>query len=522
MRITSKILFCIVLFAVTLNALEAISSEADSLQSSLSTEEIFLLKSPWSGSENAAGLQFLAIPKRIGKVELFYNNNKGDYHRFLNGKENLQYGFYTNGYTKLKNWKFYGDFSYYSDIEKNVKWVDVMEPYNDNPYTLGDDMGGKYIKEYFDMNAKASWHASEKLDFGFEVNYLTGVGTRRKDPRPVNETTSFKIKPGVIYNLNRFKLGLNLNFQTGKEDMEIQLVGDSTFTYYHFKGLGTFTSTTDKGERSHESIVLGGGLQFGYNGSSFQNTTEVSFFQKETDIKRGVSVPLQVVLLEKFQTEVSSVFLFKPEEKNINKLTLNFTDKHIYGHEPVIEPTQVQENFQWSTVAKYLLYWHQENSVRVNYDFFKLQDNNHFNWGTSVGGQIYTSETSYYFVPERNYQELNYFLLHAALKKELITSFADVVFEMNGKYRKGFKSTYQIVDEETLLETVNSDFVETDYNYFNSAMSEAGANLALGKKIKIYQEWMQLYLSAGYNIQFSQMPDNPTRNYFNLQFGINF
>ena len=38
-----------------------------------------LLQSLWSGSENAAGLQYLEMPKRIGKVSLFCLNKKGDY-----------------------------------------------------------------------------------------------------------------------------------------------------------------------------------------------------------------------------------------------------------------------------------------------------------------------------------------------------------------------------------------------------------------------------------------------------------
>ncbi|MDX8340005.1 hypothetical protein SLH46_12465 [Draconibacterium sp. IB214405] len=520
-RIKHITFFLIVLVAL-FNVCRANSSDPDSLRASLSTESILLLKSPWSVSDNAAGLQFLELPHRIGRVSVFYNDSKGDYHLFQQGREDLQYGFYTNGYTHLKNWNFYGDFSYYSQVEKESRWTDVMESYNDNPYTLGDDIGGKYIKEYFDMNAKAAWHANEQLNVGFEVNYQTGVGTRRKDPRPVNKATDFRFKPGIVYSINKFNVGLNLKIETAKEDIEVELVADSTYTFYHFKGLGVFTSSYERDLRTQEATTFGGALQFGYNGSAFQNMTEISFFQKETDIKRGVSVPLQVVLLENFQTDVNSVFLFGQPEQTVKRLKLSFNDKHIYGHEPVVEPKQVQENYQWSTAAKYVLYWHQENTVSANYDYYKLVNNNHYNWGMTVGGELYTSESSYYFVPEKNEQQLKYFSANAAVKKEMLTSFADLIFEINGKYQKGFDSYYKLVDEETLLKLTNTDFVENDFEYYNAAMSEIGAKIGIGKRIKMYREWMQMYLNANYTKQYSKMINNPDRTYINLQFGINF
>lgn len=519
---TSYIALFIVVWTATNFFGKVVATEADSLQTSLSTESILLLKSPWSVSENAAGLQFVEIPKRIGKASLFYHNNQGDYRRFQEAEENLQYGFYTNGYTTFQQWKFYGDFSYYKQDEKAISWTDVMKPYNDNPYILGDDIGGKYRKEYFEMNAKAAWYINKKLNFGFEINYQTGVGTRQKDPRPVNKITNFKFKPGLIYSIKKYNIGLNLKVETGTEDIDIELVTDSSYTFYHFKGLGAYTSTYERAPRVHHSTTLGGSLQFGFKGSKLENMTEIAFYQKETDIKRGESVPLQVVLLEKFQTDINSVFMINRNKEIINRLHLFFNDKHIYGHEPVVEPKLIQENFQWETITKYVLYWHKENTFGLTYDYLKLVDNNHFDWGTNVQGSVFTSETKYYFVPEKNKQQLNYYNLNAALKKELITSFANIIIEINGGYQNSFNSAYKLVDDEVLLKNVNQEFVVTDFNYFNNGMAKAGLSISLGKKIKLYRKSMQMYLNADYNKQFSQITGNPQRTFVDLQFGINF
>jgi len=307
-----------------------------------------LLKTEWSNSNNAGALSYFDIQHKIGKAWINYNYEKGDFHRFQEAKEESQFGFNTSGYSHLKSWKFYGRFNYFNQNEKGIKWVDVMEPYNNNPYTLGDASGGKYHKEYFSMQGKAAYQINHSLNFGFDINYKTGIGAQRKDPRPENTTTNFEIKPGIVWQKNKIKIGANLHYQTGKEVIELTTVTDSIYNFYHFKGLGAFTTTTEQDDRSSEAELFGGGLQFNITKNNIRNLTEVSFQKKSTDVKRGKTFPLQVVLLEEFNTSIYTTFLFGSDQNQIKKLRLSFTDIRLNGHEPVVEPKLEQVSYQWS------------------------------------------------------------------------------------------------------------------------------------------------------------------------------
>ncbi|RIJ45973.1 hypothetical protein D1614_20865 [Maribellus luteus] len=509
-------------FLALVMSFQTLAQKQDSLRNSLSSEKILLLNTLWSESGNAAGLQSFDIQYRLGTARLLYQHENGDYHRFQEGEKQNQYGFQTYGYQKLNNWKFYGAFSYYSQEEKKVKWVDVLNPYDDNPYTLGDGTGGTYRKEFFDMQVRGALKLSSLIDLGFDVKYQTGVGARRKDPRPTNKATEFDFKPGIVFRPGKFMAGLNLHLQTAKEDISLKTLSDSTYNFYHFRGMGVYSATTEMDDRSNQSTLLGAGLQLGWKGDRLSNLTEISFFQKETDIKRGKLSPIQLVLLEKFQTEAASTFILRNTSGSIHKLKLYFTDKHIYGHEPVMEPKATQEKFHWETIAKYVLYWHREDNFGFDYSWYTFQDRDHINWGVKAGAMITGSETSYYFVPEKNKQKLNQYKINAAVEKEISTSVADIILSANGAYRKGFNSRLNLVSDPALLETTHTEMVHHDFDYWNKGMTELGGKIQLARRVKMYEHRVQLYTGIDYTKRFSQMTGDPEKNSTSIQVGINF
>ncbi|HYQ58914.1 MAG TPA: hypothetical protein VEP89_16345 [Draconibacterium sp.] len=519
-RNLSKIAFFILFVSARSTALFAVGQ--DSMKSSLSTENIVLLQTLWSESNNPAGLSFYNINNNIAQAGIYFNRKEGDYRRYHESNKQNQYGFYTNGYAALKQWKFYGEFAYYRQNDWGANWSDVLNPYNDNPYILGDKNTSRYRKEYFQMSTKGALQINSKLSAGFEINYQTGVGSRQKDPRPENKTTDFDIKPGIVYKLNNINLGVNFHFHTAKEDVEFNNVTDSLYSYYHLKGLGAFSVSQEEDERSDEVVLIGGGIQFGFDGNKIKNKTEVNFFQKENNIKRGKTYPLQVVLLEKFQTEITSSFLVNTTQNTINRFRIAYTNKRIYGHEPVVQPELIYESYQWSTVGKYILYWNKLNTFGADYSYYKLIDNNHINWGVTIGGKVTGIKTSYYFIPEKNEQELNYFEIDGLLEKEIVSGFSDLVFKLSGNYRKGFNSWHKLVDEETLLQTTNTQLVHQDFDYFNSRLLVFGVEIQFGRPVKIYGSNIQLFVNAAYNHEISEMNKDVRSNRISCRIGMNF
>ncbi|MCY1719158.1 hypothetical protein OU798_02325 [Prolixibacteraceae bacterium Z1-6] len=513
-----------ILFSLLLAGFCNATEPGDSIQegTSISTKKIMLLQTPWSFSENAASLSFFGYDQKIGSASVYSELQDKNYRLYREGDNIFKAGFVTDGFVQYKKWNFYGNFNYFSKKEDNVKWVGVMNPYDDNPYTIGDSIGGDYSKEYFNMEGKGAYLLSNLLTFGFDVKYSTGVGAKRKDPRPENTITSFDISPALLLSLNKIKLGANFRYVSSKEDIEISTITNNTFYTFHFKGLGVYTSTPEEDDQIFISNLLGGGLQFNFNGDKISNLTEVNFYKKSTDIKRGTTFPLQVVLLEKFNTSVNSTFIYSPSEKKINRLELFFTDKHNYGHEPVVEPKLEAVNYQWSTAAKYTLYWHKENEYGFNYSFFNLIDKNRFNWGATLAGRLNSSEITYYFVPEYNQQKLNIFNLDASIEKGFQYSSGDIVFALTSGYRKGFNSSLKFVEDESLLSTVQTEMVNHDFYYYNSGLMQFGASAKIGKNISIYHSPMQVFIDAGFKALFSNLADNPKSKILEIKLGMNF
>lgn len=480
------------------------------------------LNTVWSESSNAASLVFFNFDGHLGNAYFGLNNAEGEYRLFQEPELSNLYGFYTNGYVKQGKWKFYGNFNYSNEIGKSIKWIDVMEPYSDNPYVIGDSIGGNFIKEYFKMQGKGAYELSKLISFGFDVKYIAGVGTKRKDPRPVNTITSFDFRPGIVFNLNKFKIGANFRYQGGKEDIDFQTVTDKNFDLFYFKGLGVYSSTIELDSRYTSMNLFGGGLQFAYENNSFRNMTSVNFDEKITDIKRGKTYPLQIVLLDSYYTDVSSTFIFGPSIKKINKLEVFFHNKRIYGQEPVVEPKLEQVSYQWSTAAKYTLYWDEANEYGLNYSSYKLVDNKHINWGVEFSGKVTSDETTYYFVPEYNRQNLNRFILDALIEKGFMFNTSEFVVSLNGGYINSFDSSLEVVEDEKLVATVNTDFINHDFEYYNSGLWQVGASAKIGKTISIYQSPIQIFLDAGYKLMVSDQPGNPEWKIFEVKLGMNF
>lgn len=501
------------------------SEKGDSLKrlsASLSTEKIMLMRSSWSESSNAASLSFDEFGKRMAKAWLGYKNETGDYALFQEPEELNRYGFYTNGYSAIGKWKFFGNFNYYNETSKRIRWVDVIEPFNGNPYTVGDSVGGNYWKEYYIMEGKSSLMLNKHLSVGLDLKYKGGVGTKRKDPRPLNVITDFEFSPGIIWSAGRVKLGTSFRIVSGKEDIEFSSVTDRKFDLFYFRGLAAFSSTTEEDGRYCETTLLGGGVQCNISGEFLENFTSLHFNKQTTDIKRGDTYPLQIVLLDNYSTEASSVFLFNPEEKNISRLKLFYNYRKAYGQEPVVEPKLEEVSWQWSTAAKYTLYWQSGSDIGIGYSFYKVRDPHHFVWGGSLSGKYVTDETTYYFVPEFNRQEINQFFLDGSFEKNFLSGKNQLVVALNGSYRWSPSHSLEIVELETLREKVQLKFLQHDYDYRVANLWEAGIMVNYGREINLSNLPVQFFIEAGCRTITADFLNHTNRNFLQINAGINF
>jgi hypothetical protein len=517
----------ILLIVFSSNILLAVNAGSDTLKcSSISAEKLLNLKTVWSGSGNAASLAFFDFDSHFGEAYFGFNTANGDYRLFQAPDHSNQYGFYSNGYVKHGNWKFYGNFNYFDIQEKNIKWVDMIEPYNGNPYTVGDSIGGNYWKEYFKMQGKVAYSLNNLISLGFDVRYDAGIGTKRKDPRPENTITNFDIRPGFVLNFDKIKLGANFRYQGEKEDVEFNLVTSNHYSIFYFKGLGAFTSEASTASGLNDSYTVsnlyGGSVQLAFDTKLFKNYTSVNFDKKVTDIQRGVSDPLQIALVDNYITDGNSVFLFGSGDKKISRLEIGYLKQKIYGLEPVVEPKLQQVTYQWSTVAKYTLFWNEASEYKVSYSFYNLFDTGSINWGAKINGKVRSDKTTYYFVPEYNKQAYNQLVLDALFEKGFLCNKWESIFSLNGGYRKSFDNLLEVAKDVNLLQNVRTDFISRDFNYNTSGLWQIGANAKVGREVSINHSSVQLFLEAGCKMMVSDLPGDPKWNISEVKLGMNF
>jgi len=517
-----RFLFICILTGCILPDLTAKGDSTDLVCTTISTERIMLLNSTWSESSNAASLSCFNCERGVAKAWLGYLHESGNYRLFQEPDETNRYGFHTNGYSAVGKWRFYGSFNYFSETDGGISWVNVIEPYNGNPYTVGDSVGGDYWKEYYTMEGKATWMMNGNFSAGIDVKYRGGVGTKRKDPRPENTITDFEITPGVIWNSGKLRLGASLRIESGKEDIEFTSVTGNKFDLFYFRGLGAFSTTMDDDGRYSETRLFGGGIQGNYVGNSVDNLTTFHFNRKTTDIKRGDTYPLQVVFLDEYLTEAASVFLFNPGSKNINRLRLNYNQRKAYGQEPVVEPNLEEISYQWSTAAKYTLYWQSVSDCGFSYSYFKGIDRHHFNWGATLNGKYSTEITTYYFVPEFNRQKINLISMGASFEKSLLTGQNHLVMALSGGFRHSPKHSLEIAEDEVLIQKIQVQFVHHDYEYNRSDVWDAGLQIDYASEIRLKNMAFQLFVEAGFKKMTADFHGKSGRDRLFINTGITF
>lgn len=490
--------------------------------SSIATEKILLMKTPWSTTTNPAALQLFDFDTRIGKAFIVLDDANGPYTRFQDARESSHTGVTTKGYLPMGRWKFYGCFNYFTEQGIGTKWVDVMEPFNGNPYSVGDSVGGNYSREYFKMEGKTALALSDNVSVGFDLQYRAGVGTKRKDPRPENIITRFQASPGIIASWGKLKLGAHLRYEGGKEDIEFTSVTGNKFELFYFRGLGAYSMTMEDDGRYSENHLLGGGLQLSLGNGQISNVSNIDFSREETDIKRGSQFPLQLVMLEDYTLSGNSVFVKTTENHFLNRLKISFEGHSIYGTEPVVEPKPSEIHYQWSTAAKYTLYWQKSGELAVQYNLYKMIHKDRFDWGFTVDSRLVSDKTDYYFVPEYNRQKINVFQVNGNLEKSYRFKRNELIFGLSGGYRGNLGSNLSIIEDEKLLQNVLVGFVRHDFDYRVARNWETGISVSAGRDIQIYSSPVQLFIESGYRNSSTDFKGEAGRSLFYMNLGINY
>ena len=125
-------------------------------------------------------------------------------------------------------------------------------------------------------------------------------------------------------------------------------------------------------------------------------------------------------------------------------------------------------------------------------------------------------------MPEFNRQKTNYFELFALLEKEFQQQKNQIIIQAESGFSKGFNSWLEMVNDQVLLENVNTEFAKHDFDYFNESMFYTGGKLNFGKEMQTGNSVLQVFSSVQYKHFISNLNNKTNKNQLIINIGVNF
>lgn len=253
-------------------SMDSIASPAD--YSLLSIQNIWL--------QTSNPVAYLNVKGDPMNGQISYSHLSGDY-KYISDPQSMNRGnIAIEGFKKVNKLQFYGSFSYDISKLKEQRWKDVLMPSPGNPFVLGDSIGGNYNNESFEIKGAVASSFSENIKWGIAATYKGGSSADHNDPRPLIDAVRYSIRPGVIYNFSDWSIGLNLEYEGYKENIDITSVeASTTHRFFLFQGLGNYFQSSGMGYyRRYKGNTFGGDIQIIRNYNSFENILQLGYRNK--------------------------------------------------------------------------------------------------------------------------------------------------------------------------------------------------------------------------------------------------
>lgn len=240
--------------------------------------EQFKLREVGNVSDNAALLNTLSF-QNLGESSLYYNHAAGSFKHPMLAKESNYFGFSSERYQTLKDWKMYGRFSVNMGKEQDVPNTTQLNPLRINPYIIVDSLSGDWNKQAYAIETKiASPLFADRFGIGVGLKYSVATGARQRDPRPENTNNELELAPSVMYKLNgQNTIGLKGVYRSFIEDFSVSNINAANVhNLYKLIGVGEYLGSSpfviSSGglTRRYSGNLFGGALQYVYTADDFK------------------------------------------------------------------------------------------------------------------------------------------------------------------------------------------------------------------------------------------------------------
>lgn len=344
MFINKRILLFALLGGAVCSALVAQSSD------SIGWKNIPYLKQSeaWIGSENAAGLHALPIP-RISAIEVYARKQNGEFVNYFQSGNSLEFGAQVESFYRLNpKIVFYGKVDYRNFAGKQMGGSYFINP-QDTPFDIveytDDNRGNKKLENYH-LAGAISADLSSKWTIGAKVDYIAANYAKQKDLRHINKLLDMYATAGATYRVNsRLEAGANYYYRRSTEGLSLDVFGTTDRIYNSLISYGGFFGVTEQfGENGYTNENEEKPLFNEYHGGAVQLNWSIlpglrffnEFAYKSRSGYYGKKSPSTVVYSEHDAKILSySGTLSWQERKNLHNLHVNFGREVLNNYENI-------------------------------------------------------------------------------------------------------------------------------------------------------------------------------------------
>ncbi len=460
-------------------------------------------------------------------VNYFTRNNK--FKDVYTAKKSEGFNVQSERFVTVKDWKFYGKFSFSKYEEKQTGFTAMANPYRDNPYKIADSTtNADWKKQHYLLDAQIlTPEFAKNLKAGVGIKYEILNGARQIDPRPSDKLVDIEITPQFVYQFNNWQFGGNGYYNHFREDLMIEMENiQQPKNIYKSLGLGEYlynnpivTSSSSALNRTYNANNYGGGITVG-NQFNTNNFFQFSASYKKVNEKAidGTTNPYNAG--EHTQNILSGILTYQYNRGHYNHIvSLEGNRADIENREFVQSLNTTTE--QYEQVYNAIMHYQLKNSIALNYGL-QITNNQQTVWNLGVGA-IY------------NYNDQQYPTTQSRMETEsyVLNAFAKRWFNIkNVNVAVGYQTTYKANADNMLRYNADPNFTNFVVNsilYPNFAFNNTNywANqLDVQVTLPTFRNWnSQLYFKVNYqNISSIQEYLNHNKglsnNYFNFTIGL--
>lgn len=513
--------FLLVLF--TLNIGLYLSASSDSLQrTNLHSFELVHLQNPWLFTTNPAALSQMNLSLK-GILNVDYSFENGDYKRVQQGDKMNSYKFATSSYSQINDISLYGSFNFEKSLENGLNYSNVNDPFRLTPYQVVDTIGNDiYDREFYSASGGISKPFGNKLILGLASDFTVGLAAQNRDPRPQNKVFNMTVSPGLIWKLDKFKLGANFIYQYYNEEIEINIVRanyQATFFTLHGPGIATFHEAASF-NRLYMRNSLGFDLQFAYENSKTKSINGLRFLVHEEtagDGRKAADASWSYIKddsqLNAFQFDLYNTTSLMNNER-IHSFGYMLNVNTLLGKEIIqrLERIDGIDMDDWVTYGVEEKYGAEDFKLNVYYHYFKLKSGSQKDCGLKLYAD-YHSFIENYYIPnqEAYYKNLSFGI---SIDKVFYPHSKSFSLGMNLKYKMNLDGAQNFSDYTFLAEKI----LMPDFEYLTCNYLAPGLNVAF--EIPTRKIFDQYFIKSA--VEFYLGSNGQSRTIFNLSTGVTF